>query len=507
MKAIKVQLSLLGSDPLIFREVLIAEDMPLSGLHELIQLLMDWDDYHLHHFIYKKRQFFDDEMNAYFNTEVGEWLPRKGSKFGYMYDFGDSWEIEIESLGKETITSDQRLPDLIGGANAAPPEDSGGIPGYYYKLEVLADPKHTDHADIKEWMGPDFDPNRFDLESIRLAIAEVDWDSDEDFPALTDLDAGKTRRIAVKWLADTHGIHLTEENNRNVPQEIIDFLAVAEAEDDPAPFVAEAERLRKKYPEEITIAHALALMYGFLEENSKAQRIIKNMPDSSPDHVLFNLRFLMMTEDDKDFNRMVKKMPQPLDINNLPPGKDGRYQAEEFLLFEDIAIRYALNQDKLEEAVSRLDRLVQAGFLHADVYAAAMAIAVKQVETVQALIADSRRNPGKAVPPPSKPVHPRTQEILDAAAQDLLSVLNLGEDDDFFAEEDDWEDEEDFTDFLSAGKPKLPTEAKVIGLDPFRHLGRNDRIRVRDTKTGVIQENVKFKLVEARLRKGELELL
>jgi hypothetical protein len=50
-------------------------------------------------------------------------------------------------------------------------------------------------------------------------------------------------------------------------------------------------------------------------------------------------------------------------------------------------------------------------------------------------------------------------------------------------------------------------QAKVIGLDPFRHFGRNDRITVRDTTTGEVQEKVKFKVVEARLRDGGLELV
>lgn len=57
------------------------------------------------------------------------------------------------------------------------------------------------------------------------------------------------------------------------------------------------------------------------------------------------------------------------------------------------------------------------------------------------------------------------------------------------------------------GGPGAFREAKVVGLDPFRNLGRNDRIKVRNTQTGEVQENIKFKNVEKGLRSGELELV
>ena len=31
-------------------------------------------------------------------------------------------------------------------------------------LEILADPKHSEHESMKEWLGHDFDPTRFNLE-------------------------------------------------------------------------------------------------------------------------------------------------------------------------------------------------------------------------------------------------------------------------------------------------------------------------------------------------------
>ena len=57
-------------------------------------------------------------------------------------------------------------PRYIAGENPAPPEDCGGIPGFYAQLEAHAEPNHRDHEDAKEWFG-DFDPNRFDEQPIK----------------------------------------------------------------------------------------------------------------------------------------------------------------------------------------------------------------------------------------------------------------------------------------------------------------------------------------------------
>ena len=52
-----------------------------------------------------------------------------------------------------------------------PPEDSGGLWGYYDKLEALADKRHPEHRGIKEWMGSDFDPEAFDLADVNARLA------------------------------------------------------------------------------------------------------------------------------------------------------------------------------------------------------------------------------------------------------------------------------------------------------------------------------------------------
>jgi hypothetical protein len=63
-------------------------------------------------------------------------------------------------------------PRYVGGERNGPPEDCGGIPGFYELLDALADPKHPDHADAKQWSG-DYDPSAFDELPIKYALGRI----------------------------------------------------------------------------------------------------------------------------------------------------------------------------------------------------------------------------------------------------------------------------------------------------------------------------------------------
>jgi hypothetical protein len=91
----------------------------------------------------------------------------------YEYDFGDSWEHEVAL--EKILEKDPNLktPVCLDGAMACPPEDCGGIRGYYDYLAALADPKHPEHEEIREWMGEKFDPAKFDLKKINRSLKRL----------------------------------------------------------------------------------------------------------------------------------------------------------------------------------------------------------------------------------------------------------------------------------------------------------------------------------------------
>ncbi len=55
--AIRLRVTLVGVDPLVWRRVLVAGTITLPMLHQIFQVLMGWDDYHLYAFKIKGERY------------------------------------------------------------------------------------------------------------------------------------------------------------------------------------------------------------------------------------------------------------------------------------------------------------------------------------------------------------------------------------------------------------------------------------------------------------------
>jgi hypothetical protein len=177
----QIKVTLKDSKPPIWRRLLVRGDITLADLHDVIQAAFGWLDYHLHQFIIGETyygvpnpDFFDyPEMHDERKLRLQQITDREGYKFDYEYDFGDSWihEIRVEKILPPQ--PGQNYPLCTAGRRACPPEDVGGIWGYYYFLEALEDPNHEDHEMYLDWTGGGFDPNEFDLDGTNAALREL----------------------------------------------------------------------------------------------------------------------------------------------------------------------------------------------------------------------------------------------------------------------------------------------------------------------------------------------
>lgn len=175
-----VQIELRHSDPLIWRRVEVPTSITLKVLHDIIQAAMGWFDYHLWEFIICKQRYgvpMDDDCGSEPRIEAGkvrlrEVLKPRKTVIDYVYDFGDYWEHRLIVTDVRAGQPGISYPRYIGGEQNGPLEDCGGIPGFYELLEVLANPKHPDHADLKKWSG-DYDPNAFDDLPIKYALGRI----------------------------------------------------------------------------------------------------------------------------------------------------------------------------------------------------------------------------------------------------------------------------------------------------------------------------------------------
>jgi len=177
----RLKVTLHWSEPQIWREMLMKKDSTFKELHQVVQVVMEWEDSHLHKFPINNHKYIGVKPKNSFgfsnktyikesNAELQDYLKKKGDSIEYIYDFGDSWRHIIELKEIKEMEEDMKYPLCIDGENAAPIEDVGGIPGYYNMIEALNDPEHPEHEMYTEWLGENFDPNQFDREKVNQIL-------------------------------------------------------------------------------------------------------------------------------------------------------------------------------------------------------------------------------------------------------------------------------------------------------------------------------------------------
>ena len=174
----QLRISIQETEPEVWRRVLVPGTMPLDKLHDVIQDVFGWWDYHLHAFNIGDLRFsvphdewIDDDQPDL--DESGVKLHRlvgEGDRFTYEYDFGDFWVHDIEVESVEFVVDSVESKELtlrravcIDGGNARPPEDCGGTSGFEEFKIVMANRRHEEHESMAEWFGGPFDPSKFSL--------------------------------------------------------------------------------------------------------------------------------------------------------------------------------------------------------------------------------------------------------------------------------------------------------------------------------------------------------
>jgi len=177
----QIKVTLLGTKPPIWRRLLVPASMTLSKLHDALQTAMGWHDCHMHQFCDGDRLFgrpdpddLDMGMPPVENErtiKLNRVLWRPGAKMIYTYDFGDNWEHAVVLEKELPLLPDMSYPICIDGKLACPPDDCGGIPGFYNLLDALADPDHEQHEELRDWIGGNFDPHAFSIDEVNRKLA------------------------------------------------------------------------------------------------------------------------------------------------------------------------------------------------------------------------------------------------------------------------------------------------------------------------------------------------
>jgi Plasmid pRiA4b ORF-3-like protein len=176
----RLKITLDDVKPAVLRRIEVPLAIRLDRLHLAIQAAMGWTDSHL----YELRAgdvgwgipdpgWGDGPLDAR-QACLGDVLEDVGTKtLRYIYDFGDGWDHTIKIERLIDPVPDVAYPRLIEAVGRCPPEDIGGPWGYAELLEALGDPKHQRHAEFKEWIEDDFDPNVVDAKRLAEQVAAL----------------------------------------------------------------------------------------------------------------------------------------------------------------------------------------------------------------------------------------------------------------------------------------------------------------------------------------------
>ena len=181
----QLTLTLVETEPPIWRRLLVPADTPLNIFHRVIQVAMGWSDYHAHQFLAagkRGRRIYGVngdgnevrlglgvlEESSY---RLSDLLQAERDQCLYEYDFGDCWlhQLVLERIIDAPAPSEKLC--CLEGQGACPPEDSGGVSEYEEWLKVLKEPEHPDHEDAVDWLGAGYDSSRFDCQKVNQLLS------------------------------------------------------------------------------------------------------------------------------------------------------------------------------------------------------------------------------------------------------------------------------------------------------------------------------------------------
>ena len=182
----QLRVVLRGISPLIWRRLLLRSDATLADLHEVLQTAFGWEDYHLHRFAIRGKEYglfrsgglcFSNDARNVRLSDVGF---RRHEKFIYEYDFGDLWIHDARVEAILPFDAKKHYPCCTGGKRAGPPEDCGGPMAY---MEQLVDYRYiAAGGDLEEFCDYEdeeleylkgYDPERFDRRQLNNALRRL----------------------------------------------------------------------------------------------------------------------------------------------------------------------------------------------------------------------------------------------------------------------------------------------------------------------------------------------
>jgi hypothetical protein len=177
---LQFRLSVKDVKPEIYRKLIVSSDVTLERLHLILQVLMGWGNKHLYAFVINENRYSppnedDDDIGKRnsIQAKLSSIFAKKTEAITYEYDFGDGWQIDLCS---EIVSDDyhqKQTIECIEGSRHGPAENTGGSRGYMEKAKIYDNPQHRRYVEIRKLIGPNFDPEAFNLTKINGSLRDI----------------------------------------------------------------------------------------------------------------------------------------------------------------------------------------------------------------------------------------------------------------------------------------------------------------------------------------------
>ena len=176
---IQLRIDLKGSNPKIWRRVIVDNTISFNELHLIIQKAMGWENCHLYGFqindtFLSDSSFELEESEDSFDYSLNELL-KKNMKFRYIYDFGDNWIhiIKVEKICE--VDEKIKVPIVVKGESACPFEDIGGIYEYLELLDAYKNKNHLNYETYSDFIEDieNFNPKEFSVDESNKRLMEL----------------------------------------------------------------------------------------------------------------------------------------------------------------------------------------------------------------------------------------------------------------------------------------------------------------------------------------------
>jgi len=169
-----------GSNPPVWRRIVVNGGTPLISIHCALQTCFGWSNEHLYMFYdeildYAPFEFDIPDAEDSNSLAIYNILNQIGETIYYEYDFGNKWVHKITLEAFVDLENFNTIPFCISGERCGPPENCGGIEDYQNILKIIADKKHKDYRETRAKIGRGWNPDRINFNKINRLLKKDEF--------------------------------------------------------------------------------------------------------------------------------------------------------------------------------------------------------------------------------------------------------------------------------------------------------------------------------------------